>query len=64
MSLKAKVDPDLCTGCELCVQTCPEVFEMEDDLAVTKVDEVPAGSEETCRQAAEECPVEAIIIEE
>ena len=64
MSLKAKVDPDLCTGCELCVQTCPEVFEMEDDLAVTKVDEVPADAEETCRQAAEECPVEAIIIEE
>ncbi len=32
-------------------------------LAVTKVDEVPADAEETCRQAAEECPVEAIIIE-
>ena len=62
--MKAKVDPDLCTGCELCVQTCPEVFEMEDDLAVTKVDEVPTDAEETCRQAAEECPVEAIIIEE
>ncbi len=62
--MKAKVDADLCTGCELCVETCPEVFEMEGDLAVTKVDEVPAGSEETCRQAAEECPVEAIIIEE
>ena len=62
--MKAKVDPDLCTGCELCVETCPEVFEMKDDLAVTKVDEVPADAEVTCRHAAEECPVEAIIIEE
>ncbi len=62
--MKAKVDPDLCTGCELCVETCPEVFEMKDDLAVTKVDEVPTDVEEMCRQAAEECPVEAIIIEE
>ncbi len=60
--MKTKVDPDLCTGCELCTQICPEVFEMEDDLAVTKVDEVPADIEEACRQAAEECPVEAIII--
>ncbi len=62
--MNAKVDADLCTGCELCVQTCPEVFVMEDDLAVTIVDEVPSDAEETCRQAAEECPVEAIIIEE
>ena len=61
--MKAKVDPDLCTGCELCVQTCPEVFEMEDDLAIAKVDEVPSDAEETCREAAEECPVDAIIIE-
>jgi len=29
--MKTKVDPDLCTGCELCMQICPEVFEMEDD---------------------------------
>jgi len=45
------------------VQACPEVFEMEDDLAVAKVDKVPFGAEETCKEAAEECPVEAIIIE-
>lgn len=62
--MKAIVDPDLCTGCELCVQTCPEVFDMEGDLAVAKVDKIPSDAEETCREAAEECPVEAIIIEE
>jgi ferredoxin len=62
--MKAVVDADECTGCELCTQTCPEVFEMEDDIAVVKVDEVPADAEETCRQAVEECPVECISIEE
>ncbi len=60
----AKVDADDCTGCELCSQTCPEVFEMEDDIAVVKGDSVPADAEETCRQAVEECPVECISIED
>ena len=62
--MKAVVDADECTGCELCTQTCPEVFEMEDDIAIVKGDEVPGNAEETCRQAVEECPVECITIEE
>ncbi len=62
--MKAKVDPDECTGCELCVDTCPEVFEMVGDLAVAKQDEVPSGAEESCMQALEDCPVEAIRIDE
>lgn len=62
--MKAIVDADECTGCELCSQTCPEVFDMEDDIAVVKGDSVPGGEEETCRQAAEECPVECIAIED
>ncbi len=62
--MKAKIDADECTGCELCVTTCSEVFDMEDDVAVVKGDSVPAGTEETCRQAAEECPVECITIED
>ena len=61
--MKASVDPDLCTGCELCVDTCPEVFEMKDDVAVAKVDVVPADAEECAQEAAESCPAEAIIIE-
>ena len=44
--MKASIDPDLCTGCEVCVDTCPDVFEMEDDLAVVKVDVVPADAED------------------
>lgn len=62
--MKAKVDADACTGCELCVDTCPDVFEMKDGVAVAKVPAVPAGAEDSCRDAASNCPVEAIKIEE
>lgn len=61
--MKARVDPDICIGCELCVQTCPQVFRMEADKAAAYVDIVPKEFEVTCKQAADECPVTAIIIE-
>ena len=62
--MKVKVDADLCTGCELCIDTCPEVFEMKDDVSVAKAEDVAADLEDDVREAAEDCPVEAIIIEE
>jgi len=61
--MRARVDIDTCTGCELCTETCPEVFRMEDDTAFAYADPVPAGAEESCRTAADDCPVEAITIE-
>ena len=61
--MKAKVSEE-CTGCGLCVDTCPEVFAMEGDVAVVKVDEVPSASVDSCKEAAEGCPVEAISITE
>ena len=60
--MKAKVDADLCIGCGLCESTCPEVFKMEGDKAVVIGSAVPKGVEETCKKAAEDCPVTAIIL--
>jgi ferredoxin len=54
---------DTCTACGLCVDTCPEVFDMGDEMAIVIVDEVPAEFEEAVQQAADECPVEAIIVD-
>ena len=61
--MEAIVDKDTCIGCELCVDTCPEVFEMDNDKANAFVCPVPTEAEATCQQAAEECPVTAITIE-
>jgi ferredoxin len=54
---------DTCTACGLCVDTCPDVFGMGTDMAEVIVDEVPAEFEEAVQQAADECPVEAIVVE-
>jgi ferredoxin len=62
LNMKVIID-NTCTGCELCVDTCPEVFEMGPDMAQVIADEVPAELEDAVQQAADECPVEAIIVE-
>jgi len=62
--MKASVDKELCTGCGLCADTCPEVFEMSDDMAVVKAAAVPDAVKESARQAGADCPAEAIKIEE
>ena len=61
--MKVFVDPELCIGCTLCTQTCPAVFKMESDKAVVYVNSVPEAAEATCKQAVEECPVNAIKID-
>jgi ferredoxin len=62
--MRVTVDEESCIGCELCAETCPEIFEMADDKAGAKLDEVPEEFADTCREAAEDCPVEAIQIED
>ena len=55
---------DTCTACGICAETCPEVFELGDEIAQVLMDTVPQEHEEAVQQAAEECPVEAIIVQE
>ena len=62
--MRVTVDEETCIGCELCAETCPEVFEMNDDKVKVKTDEVPATVADTCKEAVENCPVEAIQMEE
>jgi len=60
--MKVRIE-DTCTACELCVDTCPNVFEMGSEMAQVIVAEVPAEFEDAVQQAADECPVEAIVVE-
>ncbi len=62
--MKVTVDKDLCTGCGLCVETVPDVFELLDDIATVKVATIKAAWFDVVREAADDCPAEAIIIEE
>ncbi len=55
---------DTCTACGLCCDTCPEVFEMGSEMAEVLLDEVPEELQSSTEQAAEECPVGAIEIDD
>jgi len=62
--MKAQVDAELCVGCGLCADGCPEIFEMEENKAIIKTNPVPDDVKESCKKVSEDCPVEAIAIEE
>lgn len=61
--MKAVVDRDLCIGCRLCEDTCPEVFRIDEDGLAYTIDSDPApelyADIESC---VELCPVAAISI--
>lgn len=57
------IDEDACTACGLCEDSCPEVFEVN-DIATVKEEVDFSEFEEEIKEAAEECPTEAIQYEE
>ncbi|MBF0522577.1 MAG: ferredoxin [Candidatus Omnitrophica bacterium] len=61
--MKVLVDKDACIGCGFCTQVCPQVFKMEDDKAIVYVSIIPHEAEDCCKEAVEDCPVKAIMVE-
>jgi len=61
--MRAKVDRDLCIGSAMCVATAPAVFELDDE-GLSRVVDQDAADDETLREAAEGCPVQAVILED
>ena len=61
--MRAWVDEDACTGCSLCVDVCPEVFEMDGDVARAKGGELSDEQVECAEEAADSCPVDAISVD-
>lgn len=55
---KPVVDHELCIGCGVCAEFCPDVFEIRDEKSRV-IGPEKCGSCE-CEEAADSCPVSAI----
>jgi len=63
--MTAFIDEELCIDCGQCEEICPEVFEVYDEKALVICEEIPMGEiSNTCYEAVEICPVNAITLEE
>ena len=62
--MKVVVDPDICLGCGICTGICPEVFSLgPEPYAVVLLNPVPAHLVAAVKDAANQCPEEAIEFE-
>lgn len=63
-----EVDQDLCVGDQICASMEPEIYEMRDDGLAYVVDGMEEIEDEdliaAAKDAADACPVDAIIVEE
>ncbi len=62
--MKVTVDESLCSGCGVCEEMAPDVFEMNDSgVVVAKVNPVPEDLQASAQEAADGCPSGAITVE-
>ena len=61
--MKVRVDKNVCIGASNCVAVAPTAFKLDDSHFAT-VQDANSVSEATLWEAAESCPVEAVILED
>jgi ferredoxin len=59
MARKPYVDQDVCISCNLCVDTVPEVFRLNED-GLAEVYDPTGAPEESIQEAIDGCPVACI----
>jgi ferredoxin len=63
--MRVIVNYDLCEANAVCVRTCPEVFRLgEDDALTIALDEIPETLRSGVERAVRGCPRQALAIEE
>jgi ferredoxin len=63
--MRVIVDPDTCLGCGICEGIAPDVFSLgSEPHAVVLLNPVPEKYRADVNEAIEQCPEEAITIEE
>lgn len=60
--MRVEIDDERCIGSLGCEEACPEVFKVVGGLSEVLIEVVPLDAEERCRQAAKDCPAQAIRI--
>ena len=55
------VDQQKCIGCGRCTEICPSVFRLNEN---GKSEVIEQGKADCALQASDECPVEAITVDE
>ncbi|HZI95561.1 MAG TPA: ferredoxin [Candidatus Paceibacterota bacterium] len=59
--MKIKIDKQKCLGCGVCINLCPEVFELKDGKSEIK-EKVDLEKNKDCiKEAIYSCPVTAIV---
>jgi ferredoxin len=61
--MKVKIDRELCIGLGNCVAVAPEVFKLDKENKAIVIDN-NSINDKLLFEAAESCPVKAVIIEE
>lgn len=63
-ALVASINEAECIGCGLCVDTCPEVFNMYEGENIAKVivEHVPDEAIDACHDAVDSCPTSVICL--
>jgi len=59
--MKIKVDKNKCIGCGTCIAIAPKSFKLDEGGKADPIDP-PGDNEETIKEAAESCPVQAIEV--
>lgn len=61
--MKVRVDRDKCQGMAYCISAAPTIFKLDEQNKAVVLD-ASSVDEDTLHEAAESCPLDAIILED